>query len=141
MWLSGLCIQTVEQPAEVGHKQQIILDGNRTTGAMHRGFKVGWIRAYIVPYCCGIWILTLKIASFVIKGLQAFVWDDCLGIFGIVNQGWADIASLGGIDAPQMPLTFAMFRVFADADVHQTIIDDRCSDQVITSCSTAQEIN
>ena len=60
--LAGLGVQAVEQPAEVGHVKDVILDGHGSAGAVHRLSEVFGIRTDIVPDGGRVRIVTFKVA-------------------------------------------------------------------------------
>ena len=130
----------MEHAAEVGHEQDVILDGHRTTGAVHGRFKLFRIGANVVPECGRIRIVAFKITIFGHQSLQAFVRDRFLGRFRVVDQGGAHIAAFGRIDAPQVSTPFAVLWVFAHSHVDQAIVDHRRGDDVIARRRTAQHV-
>ena len=90
----------MKHAAEICDEQNVVLDGDGTTAAVHRRLELFRIRTYVVPHGSRIGIVALQVTIFGHHRLQPLVWDRLGGIFGIVNQGRADITAFGGIDAP-----------------------------------------
>ena len=137
MGFASLHIETVEQTAEVGDVEQVVLDRDRAASAVHRFFKLFLLRiiSAVMPHHCRVRIRLLDVPLVSLQSFDSLVEDRGLAaiVFRIEHLGWAHVTTLGWVDAPEVADSFSVFRVFADCDVDQAIEYDRRGNQVIAS--------
>ena len=126
----------MEQAAEVGDVQDVVLDRDAAHRAVHRLFEVDLAVAVaidfaVVPDGGRVRIRPGEVALLRLDGLQPLVRDRLLRIGRVERQLGAHVAALGRVDAPQVADAFAVLRIFADGDVHQAVVDHRRADDVV----------
>ena len=131
----SLDVEAMDDTREVGDEEQIVLDRDGSAGAVHGLFEIVGVIANVVPDRSGIRVVTFEIPFGRNQGLFSLGWNHLGGVFGVVDQRWADVPLLVWADAPQVSASFAVFGVFADGDIDQAVINHRCCDDVIARCA------
>src|SRR5690606_39184752 len=118
--------------AEVRDVKDVILDGDRATGAMHLFLPADFaiavdIPAAIVPDFGGIGILDLLLTRVDIDGLQTPLLERLtLCVDGQRRTDVGTVRLLQRVDAPEMALSFTMFGILPDCDIDHTVVHNGC---------------
>jgi hypothetical protein len=95
----------------------------------------------VVPDDARVGVVHCDFAVLFDHGLEATVGDGlALASFHFHRQFGADVAPLGGIDAPQVTFPFAVFGVLPDRHIHQAFINDRGGDQLVPRAAAAENV-
>src|SRR5260370_21212810 len=93
-----------------------------------------------MPNDGGVGIHFQKIAFFLFASLNPFMWDGRVGVLFVEDEFCTHVAASIGVNAPQMPNSFAMFRVFPNCEIDESIVNDGHSNDLIASGPIANKV-